>query len=100
MSNNTLQIELKQIDQEMTLFAVTWTTDVNELKRNYGNDLLNQSTEHFSAIIAYLLTVRVTTFHNPTPHFLSPAAAAIHEITPTNEISSKPLFLVPIQDPH
>lgn len=45
----------------MTLFAITWTNEVNELKRNYSNDVLitisTQSREHFSAIISYLLMV-------------------------------------------
>jgi hypothetical protein len=55
------EMEFKRIDQEMTLFAVTWTTDVNELKRNYTNDILHQtnhqSTEHFGAVISSLLAV-------------------------------------------
>jgi hypothetical protein len=64
--NNEEELEYKRIDQDMTLFAVTWTTDVNELKRNYANDLLHQtnqqSTEHFSAVISFLLAVRFTSF--------------------------------------
>lgn len=59
--NDKLENDTKQIDQEMTLFAITWTNEVNELKRNYSNDILismsGQSREHFSAIISYLLMV-------------------------------------------
>lgn len=54
--------ERTTLEQEVTVFAVSWTTEVNELKRNYAADFNfeknSQSNEFCNAIISYLLEVR------------------------------------------
>lgn len=50
-------------EQSITVFAVAWTTEVNELKRNYAADFNfrrnSQAHEYFTAIVSYLLEVCV-----------------------------------------
>ena len=50
-----------ELEQKISVFAVSWTTEVNELKRNYAADINfrqnNDTSEHYSAIITYLLEV-------------------------------------------
>jgi len=57
------------LEQEITVFAVSWTTEVNELKRNYAADFnfkkKSQSSEYYSAVISYLLE-RLQKFTNFT----------------------------------
>jgi hypothetical protein len=53
--------ERTSLEQGITVFAVSWTTEVNELKRNYAADFNfrknSQANEHFTAIVSYLLEV-------------------------------------------
>jgi hypothetical protein len=52
------------LEQNITVFAVAWTTEVNELKRNYAQDInfrkKCQANEYYTAIISYLLEVCLT----------------------------------------
>jgi len=47
--------ERKRVDQEITVFAIGWTTEVNDLKRNHGTHASQQSAEHFTCIVTFLL---------------------------------------------
>ena len=48
-------------EQNISVFAVGWTTEVNELKRNYAADINirknSQANEFYTAVISYLLEV-------------------------------------------
>lgn len=71
------------LEQEVTVFAVSWTTEVNELKRNYAADINFKSGTHrsefYNSIISYLLE-RLQDFSNFS--LAMKAQRAKHHINP------------------
>jgi len=75
--------ERTALEQNITVFAVSWTTEVNELKRNYASDFNfskdSQANEFNSCIISYLLE-RLQKFTNFS--IAMKAQRAKHNINP------------------